>query len=135
MTGEFYGLLRDHSVLRLLADEPEDGAGFGRGLAAATRRGGLLHQAFEARTAVLAGAMTGAAVRPFLSGLLIGAEIDEALSDFDLSRRVTLIADGDLEARYAEALASRGIEMNVLSPENCLVRGASLILREREMPR
>jgi 2-dehydro-3-deoxygalactonokinase len=131
MTGEFYGLLRDHSLLRLLAEEPEEGSGFARGLAAAARRGGLLHQAFEARTAVLDGAMAGAATLPFLSGLLLGAEMGEALADFGAVRTLTLIADGDLAARYREALASRGIAAAVLAPETCLVRGAALVLGEK----
>ena len=132
MTGEFYGLLRDHSLLRLLAEQPEDGAGFARGLAAAGRPGGLLHHAFEARAAVLDGAMAGAATLPFLSGLLIGAEIGEAIADFGAMRSVTLIAGGALAGRYREALAWRGIAATVLAPETCFVRGAGLILEERK---
>ncbi len=131
MTGEFYALLSNHSVLRLLAEKPEDASGFSRGLAAADRGGGLLHQAFEARTAVLDGAMAGNATLPFLSGLLIASEIDEAAADFDAPRTVTLIAGGDLAARYGEALASRRIAAKVLAPETCLVRGAALLLQEQ----
>ncbi|MDP9139075.1 MAG: 2-dehydro-3-deoxygalactonokinase [Pseudomonadota bacterium] len=133
MTGEFYGLLRDHSLLRLLATQPEDGGGFARGLAAAERPGGLLHHAFAARTAVLDGAMAGAATLPFLSGLLIGAEIGEAVAGFGAIRALTLIAGGDLADGYAEALARRGIEATVLSPETCFVRGAALILEQGKL--
>lgn len=131
MTGEFYGLLRDHSLLRLLAEEPEDGSAFARGLVAAARQGGLLHQAFEARTAVLDGAMAGAGTLPFLSGLLIGAEVGAALAAFAVDGALTLIADGALAARYREALTRRGIRVAVLAPETCFVRGAALILGER----
>ena len=45
MTGDFYGALKDHTILGKLAEEPEDPAGFARGLAAARRYGGLTHQA------------------------------------------------------------------------------------------
>jgi 2-dehydro-3-deoxygalactonokinase len=130
MTGEFYGLLRDHSILRLLAEKPEDYTGFRTGLAAAGRRGGVLHQAFAARTAVLDGAMTGHAAMPYLSGLLIGAEIGEAIRDFGAVRKVTLIAEDTLAARYGEGFASRSIAVDRLSPATCLVRGAARILAQ-----
>jgi 2-dehydro-3-deoxygalactonokinase len=128
MTGEFYGLLRDHSILRLLADTPADESGFARGLEASGRPGSLLHRAFETRTAVLDGAMPGKATLPFLSGLLIGEEISAALSDFGATHTVTLIADGDLARNYREGLVHHGIAVQSLSPEGCFIRGAARIL-------
>ncbi len=79
---------------------------------------------------MLDGAMAGNATLPFLSGLLIASEIDEAAADFGAPPAVTLIAGGDLAARYGEALANRGIAAKVLAPDTCLVRGAALILKE-----
>lgn len=37
MTGDFYGALKEHTILGKLAEEPEDPAGFARGLSAARR--------------------------------------------------------------------------------------------------
>jgi 2-dehydro-3-deoxygalactonokinase len=123
MTGEFYGLLRQHSVLRLLAREAEDQSGFRRGVAAAKREGGLLHQAFEARTAVLDSQMKGEQVGPFLSGLLIAHEVGNAAMDIDRGSKVTVVAEGELAQNYSEVLGYFDIEADVLSPRQCFVAG------------
>jgi 2-dehydro-3-deoxygalactonokinase len=123
MTGELYGLLRQSSVLRLLAHEPENSSGFGRGLDAARRRGGLLHQAFAARTAVLDGQMTGEEVGPFLSGLLIAHEIAGAGKDMREGSRLKLVAEGVLAQNYEKAFKSFGFEPQMVSPRECFVKG------------
>ncbi|MGH6875177.1 MAG: 2-dehydro-3-deoxygalactonokinase [Aestuariivirgaceae bacterium] len=123
MTGEFYGLLRDHSVLRLLARQEEKSSGFARGLIATTRAGGLLHQAFEARTSVLDGTMDGAEVAPFLSGLLIGHEVRSALGSAGRLQKVTLVAENALARNYAEALQRENVEAAIVSPQECFAAG------------
>jgi 2-dehydro-3-deoxygalactonokinase len=123
MTGEFYGLLRDHSVLRLLAREPEKDSGFARGLTATARAGGLLHQAFEARTSVLDAKMDGAEVGPFLSGLLIGHEVRSALNSAARPQKVTLVAESVLARNYAEALRRENVEAVIVSPQVCFTAG------------
>jgi 2-dehydro-3-deoxygalactonokinase len=123
MTGEFYGLLRHQSVLRLLAKEPDDRAGFAQGLASAQREGGLLNQAFEARTAVLDNQMRAEQVGPFLSGLLIAHEIIGAAKKSGAQRRLKVVAQGVLAQNYAEALTRFGFDAEVLSPRQCFVRG------------
>lgn len=123
MTGEFYGLLRQHSVLRLLAKAPDDRGGFMRGIEAARREGGLLHQAFEARTAVLDSRMRGEEVGPFISGLLIAHEIGSATGTLVGKAKVTVIADGELAQNYSEALGCFDFSANILSPRHCFVRG------------
>jgi 2-dehydro-3-deoxygalactonokinase len=123
MTGEFYGLLRHDSVLRLLAREPEKRDGFARGLAARARTGGLLHQAFQARTGVLDGTMTGEEVGPFLSGLVIAHEVANALANTGGVREVTLVAEGELAENYAEALGRGGVGARIRGPRECFVTG------------
>jgi 2-dehydro-3-deoxygalactonokinase len=123
MTGEFYGLLRQHSVLRLLAQEPEDRSGFRRGVAAAKREGGLLHQAFQARTAVLVSQMDPKQVGPFLSGLLIAHEVGSAAKEIDPGSKVTVVAEGEVAENYREALRYFDIEADVVSPRHCFVAG------------
>jgi 2-dehydro-3-deoxygalactonokinase len=120
MTGEFYGLLRHQSVLRLLAGEPQEKVGFTRGLEAATGEGGLLHQAFMARTGVLDGTLRPGEVGPFLSGLVIGTEVaSRAPSAGD----VHVIAESDLGENYMTALAARSIKARLHSPTACLAAG------------
>ena len=128
MTGEFYSLLRQTSVLRLLAREPENRRGFKRGLAAARRAGGLLHQAFEARTAVLDGQMTGEEVGPFLSGLLIAHEIAGAAKDIRANPKLKLVAQGVLARNYHEALGAAGFQPLLVSPRDCFVKGMLRLL-------
>ncbi|HYM98803.1 MAG TPA: 2-dehydro-3-deoxygalactonokinase [Aestuariivirgaceae bacterium] len=123
MTGEFYGLLRQHSILRLLAREPEDRSGFRRGVAAAERKGGLLHQAFEARTAVLVSQMNGGQVGQFLSGLLIAHEVGSAAMEIDTDSKVIVVARGEVAQNYREVLEYFGIEADVRSPRHCFVAG------------
>jgi 2-dehydro-3-deoxygalactonokinase len=123
MTGELFGLLRQNSVLRLLAREPENSQGFRRGLAAAWRPGGLLHQAFEARTAVLDGQMTGEEVGPFLSGLLIAHEIAGAAKEMSGTPNLKLVAQGVLARNYQIALDAAGYQPLLVSPRDCFVKG------------
>jgi len=127
VTGEAYALFRHQSLLGRLAEEPEDSAGFARGLGA-VGPAGLTHRLFEARTAVLMSRMTGAEVGPFLSGLLIGDEIACASEDFGRPSQVTLVADDPIAGSYAEALAARGIGCTVLAPETALLRGLARIV-------
>lgn len=133
MTGEIYGLLRQHSILSRLAEEPsaEDVArGAAEGLAASARPGGLLNTAFASRSEVLAGRMPGGAVGPYLSALLVGHEIAGAQALLGRSEAVHLVADGVLAESYGAALASLGIEARVTTPEAAFVAGV-VTLAER----
>lgn len=82
MTGEVYDLLQGHSILgRLMtkgAVTPD--RWFLEGVALA-QDGGLLNRLFSARSRVLAGDLPEAAVRSYLSGLLIGDELASAMDE------------------------------------------------------
>ena len=132
LTGEVYGLLRRQSVLRLLAEEPEDEAGVARGFAAAERAGGPLHQAFEARTGVLDGKLQAREVGPFLSGLLIATELKDGQQMLDGATSVTLVADGELAGNYRKAFERRSIDVVTADPESCLAAGLKRILEASE---
>jgi 2-dehydro-3-deoxygalactonokinase len=123
MTGDFYGALMDHTILGKLAEQPEDEAGFARGLAACGRPGGLTHQAFSARTLVLLGKMSGREVGPFLSGLLIGTEVRHALAMADREAPVAVVAEGAVGRGYEQALAAHGRACRILPPEATFLRG------------
>jgi 2-dehydro-3-deoxygalactonokinase len=126
MTGEVYGLLRQHSILARLAEEPGDGDaadGATRGFAAAARPAGLLNAAFAARTEVLAGRMRGGAVGPYLSALLVAQEIAGAGALFGQPKAVELVADGALAESYAAALTAAGLTFRTTAPEAAFIAG------------
>lgn len=126
MTGEVYGLLRQHSILSRLAEEPGEGDaadGARRGYAGAARLGGLLNAAFAARTEVLAGRMRGGAVGSYLSALLVGQEIAGARALFGEPGAVHLVADGALAESYGQALDAAGLSYTVTTPEAAFIAG------------
>lgn len=132
MTGEVYGLLREHSILARLATPPQPGEaarGAQAGLRAAARRGGILHAAFAARTEVLAGRMPGGAVGPYLSALLVGHEIAAARAIFGETGEVALVADGALAESYAAAFDAAGLAFRLVSPEAAFIAGVSRLAR------
>ena len=110
MTGEFYALLRQHSILaRTLpaAEPPHDAAAFEQGVTVALRGEGLLHTAFSTRTLALFQRMAADALPSYLSGLVIGEE----LRGQRLQRGDTVIVMGAeaLAARYEQALRLLGV--------------------------
>ncbi|KAB0267582.1 2-dehydro-3-deoxygalactonokinase [Microvirga brassicacearum] len=141
MTGEMYSLLLEHSMIGRPATEPEDPAGFDLGLDAAERnsgatgdrRVGLLHLLFGARAAVVSGHMKPNLLRPYLSGLLTGDELNGALSQFRHPSPVTILADPPRADLYMRALARRGVETTMRSPRTALLAGLTRILREGAM--
>ena len=110
MTGEFYALLRQHSILArtLPADEsPPDASAFEQGVAYALRGEGLLHTAFSARTLALFKRMAAEALPSYLSGLVIGEELRcQTLQPGD---SVVIVGADALVARYEQALALLGV--------------------------
>jgi 2-dehydro-3-deoxygalactonokinase len=127
MTGESFGLYRGQSLLARLASEPEDLAGFDAGLAEAADPAGLLNRLFQARSRVLLDEMTGASVGPYLSGLLIGTEVEGALRRYGTPDSVTLVAEGLLAAHYVAALRARAVTVEILTPEATLLAGLAAI--------
>jgi 2-dehydro-3-deoxygalactonokinase len=116
MTGEFYALLRTHSILArtLPAEDGElDEAAFVQGVRHAIGAGSLLHGAFSARTMSLFDRLAEAAAPSFLSGLLIGEELRAA----SLDGPVVLVGADKLTARYALALDHLGLPHRTLGPE------------------
>jgi len=107
MTGEFYALLRRHSILaRTLpdAEPPHDADAFAQGVVHARQGAGLLHTAFSTRTLSLFKRLSAEALPSYLSGLVIGEELKAQL----LARGDTVVVIGApaLAARYEQALAA-----------------------------
>jgi len=82
MTGEVFGLLsRSGTIAQLIKGETMDAKAFRRGVARAREGEGrdLLHGLFGVRALALFDRLAGREIRGFLSGLLIGAELSDAL--------------------------------------------------------
>jgi len=111
MTGEFFALLRQHSILaRTLPQEDGelDEAAFMRGVAHAGHSGNLLHSAFSARTLSLFDRMPAAAMPSYLSGLVIGEELRSQQLQA-LTQPVVIIGSQALTRRYELGLQTLGV--------------------------
>ena len=110
MTGEFFALLRQHSILaRTLPSE--EGAlhvgAFDDGVAHAMRSPGLLQSAFSVRTLALFDRLPTMQRGSYLSGLVIGEELRTRAQHVDT--KVVVVGAAPLTARYERALASQGV--------------------------
>lgn len=108
MTGEIYAVLLDHSILGRLAEgRAHDAAAFRAGVdagAEAGRRGTLTHALFGGRSLALAESLPPAAVASYVSGILIGCELEAAPAAIGGIGVVPhLFGDRTLTARYREA--------------------------------
>ena len=110
MTGEFYALLRQHSILARTMpadDPPPDAEAFAQGVAYALRGDGLLHTAFSTRTLALFKQMATDALPSYLSGLVIGDEL--RCQSLTCGDSVVIVGADALAARYEQALALLGV--------------------------
>ena len=140
MTGEFFALLRQHSILsRTLpgpsqpndrhasdvnevsdtgaarAQEALDLAAFDDGIAHALRSKSLLNTAFSARTLALFKRKTPAELLSYLSGLVIGEEL--RAQDLSALGEVIVIGSEALTTRYARALNQAGAQVRCVGAE------------------
>jgi 2-dehydro-3-deoxygalactonokinase len=110
MTGEFYALLRRHSILARMLPEGEpalDEAAFGQGVAHALAGPGLLNTAFSTRTLSLFSRMAAEALPSYLSGLVIGEELKS--QTLPRGEAVVVMGAEALTVRYEQALAQLGV--------------------------
>lgn len=117
MTGEFYALLTQHSILArtLDASAPLDEAAFLQGLTQSENGQGLLHNAFGARTLSLFDRMPARELSSYLSGILIGEEL--RTQSVHAAVEVVLIGAPALTQRYLLALQASGNKARTLGAE------------------
>ena len=107
MTGEAFAALRGHTILgRLMVEAPHDTAAFAEGVERAAAPGGLLHHLFGVRTLGLFARLPEDKAGSYLSGLLIGHEVESMAP----RGRVYLVGTPALCGLYAAALERRGVE-------------------------
>ena len=118
MSGEFYALLRQHSILSrtLPADDGElDTAAFDRGVALAMQGDSLMQTAFSVRTLALFERLPPAAMPSYLSGLVIGEEM--RCRPLERVDEVIVIGSPVLAERFERALEHRGVAVRRLGDE------------------
>ncbi|MFK7862077.1 MAG: 2-dehydro-3-deoxygalactonokinase [Granulosicoccus sp.] len=124
MSGEIYAALRSHTILgALMNDSPFNEEGFREGVAAGLDAGAkLLHTLFHVRTMPLLGKISEDKVADFLSGMLIGAEINGATEQTLIDMPVVIVGRDDLADRYAIALQVSG-KQSACAPDDIVARG------------
>ena len=132
MTGEVFGLLRQHSILaRLMSGKDDVGTAFEAGVIRGLERPAeLLHDLFSARTLPLFGEMPETHVASYLSGLLVGAEVGDAAERDGRSSTFTLLASAQLGSLYLQALGLAGLRAEVAA-DDIVVRGLVRIMKAK----
>lgn len=135
MTGEIFGHLRNNGALAQVmpakgTPEAFDGAAFDRGLqrAMAADAAGITHLLFGVRSLSLFGKLQPAEAPSYLSGLLVGAEMRDALAWLDRQgggqasggRVVTAIGSAKLLETYARAATHCGVTLDRLESDDIL---------------
>jgi 2-dehydro-3-deoxygalactonokinase len=110
MTGETRAVLLQHSILGRLAEPgPDDQDAFLRGVRRAGEPGGLLHHLFGTRALGLMGDLPAGGTASYLSGLLIGHEVQAVLAEGAPSRPIQLAGSETLARAYALAFEAHGL--------------------------
>lgn len=136
--GELFAALCDHTVLVRDRTTPiiHVEADFARGLSEAAKHPGmLLQQIFQARSLRLDKQLTAEGAASWVSGLLIGADVQGALSLFsehDDKEEVLIIGAPHLVASYTQALAGFGRKACSLDGSDAALSGLGYVYREKE---
>ena len=135
VTGELFAAVKDHTLLGAFARAAAPkgpGPGFALGVrtGASAARGeggsGLLGALFGARTLPLMGKLPEDEAGAYLSGLLIGAEIAEALRLFPNRAAPRIAGAPALVQRYLDAFAALGLAAEA-APAGAAARGLFLL--------
>jgi 2-dehydro-3-deoxygalactonokinase len=119
MTGEFYALVSQHGTLaKIMAGQASVPSAFEDGLRAAAL-GTLTHMAFCCRARVVTDRMPAEHAASYISGLLIGTELNDILerTGGTISSPVQVIGSPALAARYLSALEFLGISARAWQPD------------------
>ena len=140
MTGEIYGLLRGAGTIgQLIEGDARDPAAFRRGVerSRSPDAANLLHSLFSVRTLGLLGGVPRSGLASYLSGLLIGAELQDGarwLEARGLTRKLTLIGSPEMIEAYGAAaelcsLGQTSLESSAILPGAlfAIARAAGLV--------
>lgn len=141
MTGELFDLLGQHGTLAAAAgatDAPWDEAAFAQGVRAASEGRALSHQLFGCRARVVSGDMAGSSSRAYLSGLLVGTELQDVLRDpanpatgSGPGATFKLIGSPALAKVYLAAAAILGLQFEVLDARAAFIAATHFLSTHR----
>lgn len=120
MTGELFDLLGSHGTLAAAAGSAPaewDAATFAQGVQVAQGGGALSNHLFGCRARVVSGDMTASDSRSYLSGLLIGCELNDVMragSGEATAGTFRLIGSPALALHYQAAAQQLGLHLEVL---------------------
>jgi 2-dehydro-3-deoxygalactonokinase len=126
ITGELFARLNDESSLvkGLPKSDQLNEEAFKKGVLASQQAGGILHHLFSARSRFVCGELAAEEVRDYLSGVVIGHDVNDILSPIDTpTAPVFIIGSEALSARYALALSSRDLTSEFLAASEASIRG------------
>lgn len=132
--GELYALLCQHSVLFDRAPPAQwCEQSFSQGLQAATSPASQywLHQLFGVRTLQLCQQMNQTQASAYLSGLLVGADVEgmAALEQLTAPQQILLAANSRLQACYQTALQQRQYQVSSLDIQTLTLAGFQVLAR------
>ena len=115
MTGEIFAALTQHTILSRLLTEGEDPEAFilgvGEGFSPPEGSGGILSKLFGARAMPLLELMNPESIKDYISGLLLGTEIQEAIrGGFGIDNNPIICGAAALVERYKKALEICGFK-------------------------
>lgn len=129
MTGELHHLLLHNSLLGTgLPEQIPSQEHFNTGLQHGSEQPSIITQLFEVRASHVLGTLPREAVSSYLSGLLIGHEIQQMRTHYDVSDKpLTLITDGTIGELYRHALDHAAVPYQVLNSDTAFLHGIRTI--------
>ncbi len=129
MTGELHHLLLNHSLVGAgLPKQEESAEAFAAGLEKGLSDSALLPQLFEVRASHVLGNLPREQVNEFLSGLLIGAEVNSMCERFPGEQDITIVAGKSLADRYQQAFSAVGRRSTYVSGDAAFQAGIRSIV-------
>lgn len=143
MTGELFHLLSRHGTLAAtagiagaaaIAGSAWDAKAFVQGVQAADTASALSHQLYACRARVVSGDMAAASMCAYLSGLLIGTELQDVLRHVQADWRtqtITLIGSPALALHYQRAATLLGVQLQLLDARAAYLCALQHLLQAR----
>ncbi|KZN12729.1 2-dehydro-3-deoxygalactonokinase [Marinomonas sp. TW1] len=126
ITGELFARLNDESSLvkGLPHSDELQVQAFQKGLKASQQAGGIMHQLFSARSRYVCGELAAEEVRDYLSGIVIGHDVNDILLALSKPMNsVLIIGSKALNVRYQFALAEHNLNVDFMEAGEASIRG------------
>lgn len=126
ITGELFAQLNNESSLvkGLPRSDVLNKEAFNKGVLASQQAGGILHHLFSTRSRFVCGELAAEEVRDYLSGVVIGHDVNDILASLNSpDSPVVIVGSKALSARYALALAFCHLKSEFLEASEASIRG------------